>query len=576
MAKGINVPITGDASRYIRELRKAQGATGKFGAVVKTALVSGGLAAAAGLGVAATASVKMALDFETSMTKIRALVGASDKQMEEYKQGVLSLAETVPQGPQALADALYFVTSAGFKGKQALDVLTASAQAAAAGLGDTATVADAVTSAVNAYGIEALKAGTATDILLATVREGKAEPEELAASIGRVIAPAQALGVSFGEVGGAVAALSLTGLDAAEAVTGLRGILSSTLKPSKDAAKFLESVGLSAEEIRKQIADKGLLRTLQSLRDRFGDNKEALAQLFPNVRALNAFLSLTGKNAEKNALVMRRVESATGDTAKAFKTASESAKFQLDTAWSKIQVVMIKFGSVTLPLIVKALQHLGPVMATADKYVNQLKQGWARLGAIMQRHQGTVNNLAVGLGILARAVGLLVRWNLFLYRTFIRVELKALDFALTLTGKVIGAFQAVIGVAKSFGGQVAGAFRPVISAAQTLYNWINAIISAIGRLISAIQSIPSLPSLPGGGGLISRLRQHGGPVRSGMPYTVGERGPELFVPTGGGRIIPNGRGGGMGGEVRVIVVGGDAQAIRYFNGLFGRDSKRNG
>lgn len=34
-------------------------------------------------------------------------------------------------------------------------------------------------------------------------------------------------------------------------------------------------------------------------------------------------------------------------------------------------------------------------------------------------------------------------------------------------------------------------------------------------------------------------RAAGGPVNSGTPYIVGERGPELFVPSGSGNIIPN-------------------------------------
>ncbi len=44
-------------------------------------------------------------------------------------------------------------------------------------------------------------------------------------------------------------------------------------------------------------------------------------------------------------------------------------------------------------------------------------------------------------------------------------------------------------------------------------------------------------------------RQHGGPVTRGTPYTVGERGPETFVPNASGRIHPNGRGGGGGTTV---------------------------
>jgi hypothetical protein len=48
------------------------------------------------------------------------------------------------------------------------------------------------------------------------------------------------------------------------------------------------------------------------------------------------------------------------------------------------------------------------------------------------------------------------------------------------------------------------------------------------------------------GGLWSGVtgRASGGPVTGGTPYLVGEQGPELFVPSSNGSIIPNGRGSG--------------------------------
>ncbi|NUR45286.1 MAG: tail tape measure protein [Sphingomonas sp.] len=56
------------------------------------------------------------------------------------------------------------------------------------------------------------------------------------------------------------------------------------------------------------------------------------------------------------------------------------------------------------------------------------------------------------------------------------------------------------------------------------------------------------------GGLVSGLfgspgRATGGPVSAGRPYVVGERGPELFVPSSGGRIEH------IGGRARDVRVG---------------------
>lgn len=65
-------------------------------------------------------------------------------------------------------------------------------------------------------------------------------------------------------------------------------------------------------------------------------------------------------------------------------------------------------------------------------------------------------------------------------------------------------------------------------------------------------------------------RQHGGPVRRGSSYVVGEAGPELFVPNTSGRIVPNGATGTLAGGVTVIINGdvtGDEIVERVRQGL---------
>ena len=72
------------------------------------------------------------------------------------------------------------------------------------------------------------------------------------------------------------------------------------------------------------------------------------------------------------------------------------------------------------------------------------------------------------------------------------------------------------------------------------------------------------------GNLLSGLvglsgRATGGPVSAGQPYVVGERGPEVFVPSAAGRIEPNGAGGSRSIRITVNVGGspggGDPQRM---------------
>jgi phage-related protein len=82
------------------------------------------------------------------------------------------------------------------------------------------------------------------------------------------------------------------------------------------------------------------------------------------------------------------------------------------------------------------------------------------------------------------------------------------------------------------------AIQPVLDAIdglkkgiQSFQSWISGI--SIPNPFAGIQ-LPSLPSLPALPGMAS-----GGPVTGGAPIIVGERGPELFVPSSDGRIVPN-------------------------------------
>lgn len=79
---------------------------------------------------AGAGALKLYGSFQQTFTRIGALVGTSGKQLEKFRAQVLDLSRRMPQGPQDLAEALYFITSSGFEGAKAMGVLRASAKAA--------------------------------------------------------------------------------------------------------------------------------------------------------------------------------------------------------------------------------------------------------------------------------------------------------------------------------------------------------------------------------------------------------------------------------------------------------------
>ncbi len=331
----------------------------RIAGIAAIAVTAGLTAALVGVGFA---SAKAFGQVELSLAKIVGLVGVNRDQVALWQDDLLDLSPAVLQGPQELAEALFFVTSAGFRGAAAMDVLEISAKAATAGLGSVKSVADAITSAVSAYGAANLTAAEAGDILVATVREGKVEASALAGTLGRVIPIAAELGVSFDDVGAALATMTRVGLSAEEATTALRGIFNAILKPGSLARKTLEDFNLSAGDLRERLSGgESLLDILLDLKDRFEGNEDALARVFPRVRGLVGVLSLVGENAKTAEAIFGRMDDTLGDLGAAFDAVAETDGAKLIAAQQEINIAMQRLGQELLPEIAQAVTELIPI-----------------------------------------------------------------------------------------------------------------------------------------------------------------------------------------------------------------------
>jgi TP901 family phage tail tape measure protein len=454
-----------------------------------------------GVGVAAA---KMSMDFDASMTKITALVGLPRREVAGMKNEVLGLAGETGRAPKELADALFFITSAGLKGKTAMGALSASAHASAAGLGETKTVADAVTSAMNAYGPSTLSAGHATDVMVGAVREGKMEASALAPVLGRVIPIAQAMGVSFDQVGASIASMTRTGASAAEATTAVRGILNTFSKESPKTATALQKLGLSYGSVRKEIRQKGLLATLIDLRKRMRGAHMQSSQLFQNVRANSGFLSLTGQNVNKNVGIFDRMRHSAGLTNKAFEAMHHTTKAKLEMALASMQVLLIQLGSAILPVLAPILVtvahaigtmatqfgHLpGPVKTIIVALVGFLVEGFTILAAGVAFLVSPIGLVIIGIAAMAAAVYLLVKyWGKFSTAVKIAIIAAAIVFAPITAGAtilvfviamVIRHFHLIVTAVKWVAGMVARYVRFQIAIWRGIIHIVGVVVSWI-------------------------------------------------------------------------------------------------
>ena len=190
-----------------------------------------------------------------------------------------------------LLAASYDVASAGFGEVAELsDVLKASQLGATGGFSDLATVADATTSVLNAYGLSSDQAAKLVDGFIQTQNDGKIVVDQYAQQIGRLAPIAAGAGVSIDELNAAISTVTATGVPVESTFAGLRQVIASIQKPTSEAAKAAEKLGIDFSATA--LKTKGLSGVLAEVVEKGGASEETLALLFGSVEARTAILPL--------------------------------------------------------------------------------------------------------------------------------------------------------------------------------------------------------------------------------------------------------------------------------------------
>jgi len=348
------------------------------------------------------ASVKLASDFETSMTKISTLVGASAKDLKEYEKGIMQLSEQVGISAKDLADGMFFITSSGFEGAEALEALEISAKASSMGMGEMSSISNALTSIMTAYADEQMTAAKAGDLLHETLKQGKFDAGQFMDSLGSVIPVAAGAGVSMEELGAASATMSKLSGDAAGTLTAMRSLMLSLLKPSEKQKEILAGIGMTSEQLGRMM-DESLLGTMQHLFTSLDGNNEALFNMFGSSKAVVGALSTMGLQSETYTKVLDGMNNSVGNINEGFNTLSGTSGFKFKQTLVKLQNVGIEIGNILLPIVIDLADGFKNLL---NKF-NQLSPDAKKMSVVVGILAGALGPLLVVLGSVMSIVAVL-------------------------------------------------------------------------------------------------------------------------------------------------------------------------
>ena len=474
------VELFADNSKLVRGLRLAEKKLRAFGDRVgqlgKKLLQISSVAV-----LPMAAGAKVFADFERQMANVSTMLDDPTAHMDRFRQAIRQMAVEFGESTETLAGGLYDILSASVSPARALDVLTVAVKAAKGGMTDTKTAADAITTVLNAYSLSADRAADVSDLLFSIVKRGKTTFGQLAPSIGNVVTIAASAGVSFEELGAALAVMTRSGVQTDNAITALNAIISSFLKPSAEGATYARQLGFELSSATIQAEGlAGVFRRIAGL------PPDAISNLFPNVRALKGVLpalqNISGFT-EDMAIMAQRTgaantayEKMAGTLAESFKRVKQAGLLVLSVvgesladSLKKVSDRIVKLARMVAELVSKN-RDLVVAVAKVIAVVAVAGVALVTLGL-------TIKALAVGFGGVAAVVGV--------FGKVFRLVTTVLSLVLSPLGLVIAAVTALGGVLLYFTGAGGAAVDWLKDKFQTLKKEMTTALGGIADALAA-------------------------------------------------------------------------------------------
>lgn len=419
----------------------------------------------AGMGAA---SVKTAADFESSMSNVQALSGATGSELEQLSNLAKEMGATTQFSASEAADALGYMALAGWDTQQSMNALPGVLNlAAASGMG-LAEASDLVTDYLSAFGEEADQAGRMADVLSYAQANSNTTTAGLGEAFKNCAANANAFGLDIEQTTALIGKLSDQGLKGSEAGTALSAVFRDITQKMKDGNITIGKTKIAVQDANgnyRSMTD--ILRDVENATDGMGDAQKnaALMSTFTSdsLKALNILLQTGSGNIED---FEKELRNSSGTAEEMANIMNDNLNGQITALKSALEGAAIAIGEALLPMI----KGLVSVLQGALNWFNGLNDGVKTTIVTVGLVVAAIGPLLLILGSLASAIGNLI-------------ELKALLAESSILSSAIGR---VSGLFTSLGAIITGTVIPALQSlwAFMLANPITLVIAAIAALVA--------------------------------------------------------------------------------------------
>ena len=345
-----------ELQRLQQEAEKANSTLSKIDAVGQKMETVGNSIAGAGkkmmpvtlaIGGVGTAAVKTAADFDTAMSQVAAVSGATGEDFDKLRAKAREMGSKTKFSASEAAEAMNYMAMAGWKTEDMLDGIEGIMNLAAA------TTSDIVTDALTAFGLSAKDSGHFADILAAASSNANTNVSMMGETFKYCAPIAGAMGYSAEDTAQAIGLMANSGIKGSQAGTALRTIMTKLQGELK-----LSGAAFGDMTIQTANADG----SMRDLNDILADCRVAFGQMTESEKA-QAAETLVGKNAMSGFLALMNaapadiaklegaIDNCNGTSEEMAEIMQDNLSGQLTILKSQLEELAISFGDLLMPAI---------------------------------------------------------------------------------------------------------------------------------------------------------------------------------------------------------------------------------
>lgn len=364
------------------------------------------MAGATTMGYALGKTITTAANFESAMSRVAALSGASDAELQKLTQTARDLGASTSFSASQAAEGMQYLAMAGFKTNDVIAAMPGLLDLAASGQMDLGAAADITSNIMSGFGIAAQDAGRVADVLAKASTNANTDVAQLGEAMVYLAPVSKSLGWSLEEATAAVMAMSDAGIQGAQAGAAFSTSMGRLAKPTGEMEKTMKKLKIEIFDANgKMKSMPGVIKELEkATRGMTDQQKSATLTTIFGAEAYKHWAVLIDKSSDALASNTDMLKKSAG-------TAKEIAAKQLDNLKGKIVILQSSIESASITIghaLIPAIDAIASGVQGAVDWFNNLDEGTQQMIATGAALTVGIMGIVGVLGLMSMAVGALL------------------------------------------------------------------------------------------------------------------------------------------------------------------------